>query len=170
MIHVVVNNHEVEHLSTLLKTSSTIVDQNFSILIDPYAIESLISSVALKRIKVKEVDKNKFRYIEMALGAKHKVGGKVIDYSINLGDFVTKANLYVTILRYYDIVISMDWLEFPDAIRNYNMKLLSLTDDLRQSRVTIGRNQRVSLRFISSLQQQKSMCKGCKLYEILALN
>jgi hypothetical protein len=31
-------------------------------------------------------------------------------------------------------------------------------------------NQGVSLRFISSLQLQKSMCKGCKIYAILALN
>jgi hypothetical protein len=45
-----------------------------------------------------------------------------------------------------------------------------LTDDLGQSRVIVGRNQGVSLRFISSLQLQKSMCKGCKLYVILALN
>jgi hypothetical protein len=36
--------------------------------------------------------------------------------------------------------------------------------------VIIGRNQGVSLRFISSLQLQKSMSKGCKLYEILMLN
>jgi hypothetical protein len=36
--------------------------------------------------------------------------------------------------------------------------------------VIVGWNQGVSLRFISSLQLQKSMCKGCKLYAILALN
>ena len=34
----------------------------------------------------------------------------------------------------------------------------------------VGCNQGVSLRFISSLQLQKSMCKGCKIYAILALN
>jgi hypothetical protein len=36
--------------------------------------------------------------------------------------------------------------------------------------VIVGRNQGVSLRFISSLQLRKSMHKGCKLYAILALN
>jgi hypothetical protein len=36
--------------------------------------------------------------------------------------------------------------------------------------VIVGRNQGVSLRFISSLQLRKSMRKGCKLYSILALN
>jgi hypothetical protein len=36
--------------------------------------------------------------MEMDSDAKKKVGGKVMDYSLNLVDFVTKENLYVTIL------------------------------------------------------------------------
>jgi hypothetical protein len=36
--------------------------------------------------------------------------------------------------------------------------------------VIVGQNQGVSLRVVSSLQLQKSMHKGCKLYAILALN
>jgi hypothetical protein len=36
--------------------------------------------------------------------------------------------------------------------------------------VIVGQNHGVSLRFISSLQLWKSMCKGCNLYAILALN
>jgi hypothetical protein len=106
----------------------------------------------------------------MASGAKQKVGGKVMDYSINLGDFVTKDNLYVMILGSYDIMISMEWLESHDAIINYKTKRLNLTDDMGRSRVIIGRNQGVFLRFISSLQLRNSMFKGCKLYEISALN
>jgi hypothetical protein len=34
----------------------------------------------------------------------------------------------------------------------------------------VGQNQGFSLRFISSLQLRKSMCKGCKIYAFLALN
>jgi hypothetical protein len=81
-----------------------------------------------------------------------------------------KAYLYVTIVGYYDIVIDMDWIESHDVILNCKLKRLSLTDDLERSRVIVGRNQGVSLRFISSLRLHKSMCKACKLYEILALN
>jgi hypothetical protein len=33
----------------------------------------------------------------MALGAKQKVGGKVTGGALNLGEFVTKVNVYVTI-------------------------------------------------------------------------
>jgi hypothetical protein len=53
-IHAVVNNHQAEHQSTVLETSGTIVDQTFSILIDPGATERFISSATLKIIKVKE--------------------------------------------------------------------------------------------------------------------
>jgi hypothetical protein len=74
------------------------------------------------------------------------------------------------ILGYYDIVSGMDWLESDDAILNCKMKRLSLMDDLGQSRVIVGKNQGFSLRFISSLQLQRSMHKGCELYAILALN
>jgi hypothetical protein len=88
----------------------------------------------------------------MALGSKQKVGGKVTNCIINLGDFVTKANLYAMILGSHDTVIGMDWLESHDVILNYNKKWLSFTNDLGQSRVIVGRNQGVSLRFISSLQ------------------
>jgi hypothetical protein len=90
--------------------------------------------------------------------------------ALNLGEFVTRVNLYVTILGSYDVVIGMDWLESHEAILNCKTKRLSLVDDEGQRRVIVGRKQEVSLRFISSLQLRKSMCKGCKLYAILALN
>jgi hypothetical protein len=169
-IHAVVNNRQEEHQSTVLETSGTIADQTLSILIDPGATESFISGAVLKRIKVKAVEQDEFSFVEMASGAKQKVGGKVTGCSLNLGEFVTRANLYVMILGSYDVVIGMDWLESHEAILNCKMKWLSLVDDEGQRRVIVGRNQGVSLRFISSLQLWKSMCKGCKLYVILALN
>jgi hypothetical protein len=108
--------------------------------------------------------------VEMASRTKQKVGGKVKDCNIKLGDFIASIDIYVTILGYYDIVIGMDWLESHDAILNCKKKRLSLIDDLEETRVILRRNQGVSLRFNSSLQLQKSMHKGCKLYAILALN
>jgi hypothetical protein len=96
----------------------------------------------------------------MVSGSKQKFGGKVTDCSNNLGFFVMNISLYVTILIYYDIVIDMYWLESHGNILNCKKKWLSLMDDLGQSRVIAGRNQGVSLRFISSLQLHKSMCNG----------
>jgi hypothetical protein len=96
--------------------------------------------------------------------------GRLQGCILNLGDFVTRANLYVTTLGSYDVVISMDWLELNHAILICKMKQLRLVDDEGQRRVIVGRNQGLSLRFISSLQLRKRMNKGCKLYVILALN
>jgi hypothetical protein len=76
----------------------------------------------------------------MASGAKQKVGGKVAGFVLNLGEFVIRANLYVTILGSYDVVIGMDWLESHEAILNCNTKWLSLVDDEGQRHVIVGKN------------------------------
>jgi predicted aspartyl protease len=128
-IHAVVNNLQVEHQSTVLKTTGTVADQTLSILIDTGATESFISGAVIKRIKVKAVEQDEFSFVEMASRAKHKVGGKVTSCIVNLGEFVTRANLYVTILGSYDVVIGMDWLELHEVILNYKTKRLILVND-----------------------------------------
>jgi hypothetical protein len=107
-------------------------------LIDPGTTESFISGGALKRINVKVVKQDESSFVEMASGAKQKVGGKVTGYALNLGEFVTRVKLYVMILGSYDIVISMDWLESHEAILNCKMKRLSLVDDEGQEWVIVG--------------------------------
>jgi hypothetical protein len=121
-IHAAVNNHQVEHQSTVLETPGTIADHTLNILIDPGATKCFISGAVLKRIKVKEVKQDELRFVEMALRAKHKVGGKVMGFSLNLGEFFMSANLYVNILGSYDVMIDMDWLELHVAILNCKMK------------------------------------------------
>jgi hypothetical protein len=128
-IHAALNNHQAEHQLTVLEMTGTIADQTLSILTDLGATESFIYGAALKRIKVKEVEQDEFSFIEMASRAKQKVGGKVTGYVLNLGEFVTRANMYVTILGSYDIVIDMDWLESHEAILNCKTKRLILVDD-----------------------------------------
>jgi predicted aspartyl protease len=149
-IHAMVNNCQVEHYSTVLETSGMISDQHFSILIDPGATESFISSHALKIIKVNEIEQDEFILVELASRAKKKVGGKVKDCIINLDEFLASVNLFFTTLGSYDIVIGMDWLESHNAILNYKTKRSILIDELGECRVIIGRNQGVSLRFITS--------------------
>jgi len=107
-IHATVKNHQVEHQSTMLEMSGTIADQALIILIDPSATKFFIFVPVLKRIKVKVVEQDEFSFVEMASGAKQEVGGKVMGCSLNMGDFVTRDNLYIMILWYYDVVIGMD--------------------------------------------------------------
>jgi hypothetical protein len=58
----------------------------------------------------------------MASGAKQNVGGKVTGCSLNLGEFVTRDNLYVTILGSYDVMITVEWLESHEVILNCKTK------------------------------------------------
>jgi hypothetical protein len=97
------------------------------------------------------------------------VGGKVTGCSLNLGEFFTRANLYIMILGSYDVVIDMDWLESHEAILSCKTKQLSLVDDEGHIRVIVSQNQGVSLRFISFLKPRKSMHKGFKLYADLCV-
>jgi hypothetical protein len=150
-IHVVVNNRQAKHQSTVLETTCTVADQTLSILIDPGATKSFISGAVLKRIKVKVVEQDEFSFVEMDSGAKQKVGGKVMGFVLNMGEFFMRVNLYVMILGSYDVVIGMDWLEMHEVILNCKMKRLSLVDDEGQRWVIVGWNQGVSLRFVSSL-------------------
>jgi hypothetical protein len=113
----------------VLETTGIVSDQTLSILIDLGATESFIFGATLKRVKVKAVEQDDFSFVEMASRAKQKVGGKVTGYVLNLGEFVTKADLYVTILGSYDVVIGIGWLESHEPILNYKMKWLSLVDD-----------------------------------------
>jgi hypothetical protein len=65
-------------------------------------------------------------------------------------------------------VNGMDWLESHEVILNRKTKRLSWVDG--KGLVIIGRNRGLSRRCVSSLQLQKSVRKGRKLYAILALN
>jgi hypothetical protein len=139
-IHVAANNHQAEHQSIVLETTGIVADQTLSILIDLGVTESFISGAMLKRIKVKEVEQDEFSFVDMASKVKHKVGGKVMGCALNLGEFVTRTNLYVMILGSYFVVIGMDWLESHEVILNCRTKWLSLVNDEGQRRVIVGWN------------------------------
>jgi hypothetical protein len=80
---------------------------------------------------------DKFIYVEMASRAKKKVGGKVMDYNLNLRYLVGKANLYVMIIGSFDIIIGMDWLKSHEVILKCKKKWLSLVNDEEKRRVIV---------------------------------
>ena len=55
----------------------------------------------------KTVVQDEFRFLEKASEAEQRVGGRVTGCALKLGEFVTRVNLYVTILGSYDVVIGM---------------------------------------------------------------
>eukprot|EP00253_Pinus_taeda_P015998 PITA_15998 len=107
---------------------------------------------------------------EMACGMKINVGKMVKDCEVDLGVCKTKVSLYSTILGGYDVVIGMDWLERHEALLDCKDKILHFTNDDGLRKSLRGRNQGVSLRFISSMQLMKFRRKGCQLFSVVTLN
>jgi hypothetical protein len=58
----------------------------------------------------------------MASESNQEDGGKVTGYTLNLGEFFTRVNLYVRILGSHDVVIGMDWMESHEVILNCKTK------------------------------------------------
>jgi hypothetical protein len=106
----------------VLETLGTVADQTLSIFIYPSDTESFISSGMLKRTKLKAVEHDYFSFAKMDSGAKQKVGRKVTGCILDLGEFVNRVNMYVTILVSYDVVIGMDRLELREVLLNCKTK------------------------------------------------
>jgi hypothetical protein len=66
----------------------------------------------------KTVVQDEFRFLGKASEAEQKVGGRATGCALNLGKFVMRVSLYVTISGSYDVVIGMDRLETQEAILN----------------------------------------------------
>jgi hypothetical protein len=62
-IYEAMNNLQEDHQSIMLNTSGTVDDQTLSILIDPGATKSFIFGAALKKIKVKAIEQDEFRFV-----------------------------------------------------------------------------------------------------------
>jgi hypothetical protein len=76
----------------------------------------------------------------------------------------------VIILGSYDLVVEMDWLENHGVVLDCKNKKIYFIDDSRHKITLMNKNRRVTLRFISTLQLNRSMRKGCKLYVVISMN
>jgi hypothetical protein len=68
------------------------------------------------------------------------------------------------------MVICMNWLEAHQAIFDCKGKMFRFIDNPGHKRSLVGTNRGVSLRLISRIQLKKSVCDGCKLYVMTAMN
>jgi hypothetical protein len=106
----------------------------------------------------------------MALGMKQRVGCLVKDSEIDLDVCIAWVYLDIIFWGSYDIVIRMDWSENHEVILDCKNKKLYFVDDVGHKRNLVGKNIRVSLRFISALKLKRNMRKGCKLYDVISMN
>jgi hypothetical protein len=80
------------------------------------------------------------------------VNKTIIDCPTNLNVVYTKVDLNIILLRYYDILIGMDWLDKHHAILDYHNKTFTCLDDEGKQSIVKGIQRPIYIRDISALQ------------------
>jgi hypothetical protein len=169
-IYAVINNHQVEHQSTVVESSGTLNHINVKILFDFGAIDSFILPSALEKSGLAAYRHDDFKQVEMASGEKQVVGPSIDNCILDLGVCTTRLKVYVTTLRAYELIIGMDWLEAHRALVDCFAKRVLCVDDEGRPVEIQGIWRNVSLRFISTMKVKRCLRKGCRLYVVEAVN
>jgi hypothetical protein len=128
-IYAAVNNHQAEHQSTMVDSSSTLNHINVKILFDSGATDGFISPSALEKSGLAAYEHDDFKQVEMASGEKQAVGPSVDNCIVDLGVCTTRLKVYVTVLGVYELIMGMDWLESHRALVDCFAKRVLYVDD-----------------------------------------
>ena len=110
-IYAALDDRQADHQSTMVEVASKIVEQSFSILIDPGSTHSYIAPRVVESCAFKKVKHRKSWLVQLATGNKRKVSEVVEKFPLVMNGLVTYADLNVLPLGSYDVLIGMDWLE-----------------------------------------------------------
>ena len=129
-IHAAIHNHQKEHQSIIVESTSKVNNVKLKILFYPGATDNFISAYALNNCGVVAYENDDFEQVEMDLGVKQAVRLKVTGFQVKLGVCTTKLDAYVTNFGIYDLIVGMDWLEgHRDFMDCYAKKVLYLDDE-----------------------------------------
>ena len=148
----------------MVEIEGKILNTSISILIDPGACRSYVSPKIFDVCKLGKVKHDKTWLVQLAIGMKHKVLEIVNDCELNLNGFPNRVNWNILPLGSYDILISMDWLEQHHVMLNFLHNSILCTYIQGNQKKIQGIPKKVSVRHISSLQENKCIRKGCKLF------
>jgi hypothetical protein len=95
-IYAMINNHQDEHQSTMVESSSTLNHINIKILFDSIATYSFISPSALEKSGLAAYEHDDFKQVDMASGEKQVVGPSINNCMVDLGVCTTRLKVYVT--------------------------------------------------------------------------
>ena len=76
--------------------------------------------------------------LELATRTQRKVSEVVMEFPIELNGLLTKVDLNILHLGYYDVLIGMDWLERHTTKLYFYEKFLDYIDDEGRTRVVKG--------------------------------
>ena len=110
-IYAALEDHQIDHQSTVVEVAGNIVEQSISILINPSSTHSYIIPRVVEICSFKKVKHSKSWLVQLATGTKRKFSEVVEKCPLVMNGLFTRVDVNVLPLGSYDILIGMDWLE-----------------------------------------------------------
>lgn len=104
--------------------------------------------------------------VQYGNNVSHTVSMCLFGAILDLPKLSTEVDLYVAPLRYYYVIIGVNWLVEHKAKVDYFEKHISFLDDLQKTKEIQGVKCEISVRKMSSMQLKKPKNKGCVLYAV----
>ena len=165
-IYAALDDRKEDHHATMVEIEGKVSNTSISILIDLGSFRNYVSPQIVETCKLDKVKQEKPWLVQLTMSMKQKVSEKVKDCEVNLNDFL--ANIYLNILHLelYNILIIMDSLEQHHVMIDFLHKSILCIDSQGNQKKIQGIPKKVSIRQISSLQVEKCIRKGCKLFSV----
>eukprot|EP00253_Pinus_taeda_P009241 PITA_09241 len=165
-INTALDDRQAEYQPTMVEFEGKIFNLSISVLIDPGATLSYISSKIVEQCKLQP---EKFRnpwLVQLATGTKRRVMAKVKSCPIVIAGQPVVADLNVLPLGSYDVLIGMDWLEKNWALVNCKTKVIWYRDEVGIEQDMQGIKRPVQIRPITASQLAKCIRNRCQVYAI----
>ena len=107
-IYAALEDHQVDHQSTVVEFAGNVVEQYVSILIDPSSTHSYIAPRVLDIFAFKKVRHRKSWLVHLATGTKRKVSEVVDKCPLVMNGWVTCVDLNV--LPLVPMMFSLEWI------------------------------------------------------------
>eukprot|EP00253_Pinus_taeda_P028842 PITA_28842 len=165
-INAALEDRQAEYQPTMVEFEGNISNLTVSILIDPGATLSYVSPKVVERCKLQSTKFKNPWLVQLATGAKRRVGAKIKDCSFTIAGQPVMADLNVLPLGSYDILIGMDWLEKHWSLVDCKTKIIYFKDSLGNKKEMQGIKRHTQVRPITANQLAKCIRKGCQIYAV----
>eukprot|EP00253_Pinus_taeda_P012641 PITA_12641 len=165
-INAALEDRQAEYQPTMVEFEGNISNLTVSILIDPGATLSYVSPKVVERCKLQSTRFKNPWLVQLATGAKRRVGAKIKDCPFTIAGQPVMADLNVLPLGSYDILIGMDWLEKHWSLVDCKTKIIYFKDSLGNKKEMQGIKRPTQVRPITANQLAKCIRKGCQIYAV----
>ena len=122
----------------MIQVDGKIIDKPIYILIDFGSTLSYISPKLAYLCKMIKYDFEKSWLVQLATKTKRKVTSFISSCEAHMQDLITKVDLNVLPLGFYDVIIGMDWLEKHKVVLNCFEKTFDCINENGESKMVRG--------------------------------